>query len=580
MGKSSPGFIMRLSRLSIENFRGIVSLNLELDTITVLIGENNTGKTSTLEALHTCMSRGLTRRASPFSEYDFHLTGDYSEPANAPPINITLEFEESAADEWPEEIDQVFNNAVQLFDDGRKQLTFRVHSRYDAATRDFSVEWTFLDKDGAPLPTARQPKLVTDLQSLAPVFFLGAVRDAAHHFHAKSPFWSPFTKNPTIDEETREKIESQIEALNQSILDGHTPFDIVKTGISKTGQLLPLSAEDLVSIEAVPARIFDMLAKTQIKLACRTGARLPITQHGAGTQSLSILFLFESFLQSRLAEAYDEHSEPILALEEPEAHLHPSAIRSLWDTLSNLPGQKIVATHSGDLLAVVPLKAIRRLARRNGQVFAYRIFDNTLDQRESDKVRYHIREKRGALMFARCWLLVEGETDYTVLPELALLLGYDFNLCGVACVEFSQCGLEPLIKVARDLGIEWHVLADGDDAGTGYVKTASDFTGSEPQIDRITQTSQRDIEHSFWHAGLADVYEKNIGKNQRREIVKVDRSHCDYPSQVIKAAIKTHSKPFMAYEVIAAVKATGVASVPKELKSAIEKAIELSRRCQ
>jgi putative ATP-dependent endonuclease of OLD family len=252
----------------------------------------------------------------------------------------------------------------------------------------------------------------------------------------------------------------------------------------------------------------------------------------------------------------------------------------LWDTLSNLAGQKIIATHSGDLLAAVPLKAIRRLARRNGQVCAHRVLDTTLTRREEEKVRYHIREKRGALMFARCWLLVEGETDFTVLPELGLLLGHDFNLCGVSCVEFSQCGLEPLIKVARDLGIEWHVLADGDDAGNKYVATATQFLGTDPSPDRITQTTQRDIEHSLWHAGHNQVYETNTGANQRRDIIKVANGHADYPGQVIKAAIKTHSKPFMAYEAIAAVRAAGLGAVPADLKSAIEKAIELAGRCQ
>ena len=43
---------MRLNRLKIENFRGITSLEIELDRdITVLIGENNSGKTTVLEAL-------------------------------------------------------------------------------------------------------------------------------------------------------------------------------------------------------------------------------------------------------------------------------------------------------------------------------------------------------------------------------------------------------------------------------------------------------------------------------------------------------------------------------------------------
>ena len=38
---------------------------------------------------------------------------------------------------------------------------------------------------------------------------------------------------------------------------------------------------------------------------------------------------------------------------------------------------------------------------------------------------YHVRAKRGALLFARCWLLVEGETEFTLLPELARLLGHE-----------------------------------------------------------------------------------------------------------------------------------------------------------
>jgi len=112
-----------LSRLRIENFRGITNLELELDRTTVLIGENNTGKTSVLEALHTVLSRGLTRRAAPFSEYDFHLASEASEPASADPIVLTLVFEESQKDEWPDEIVQAFPNTIQTLDDDRQLLS-------------------------------------------------------------------------------------------------------------------------------------------------------------------------------------------------------------------------------------------------------------------------------------------------------------------------------------------------------------------------------------------------------------------------------------------------------------------------
>lgn len=568
---------MILKTFEIENFRGIAKLTLELDRTTVLIGENNSGKTSVLEALHTCMNRGLSRRATPFSEYDFHLATEDAEPADAPPIVLTLTFEESKTDEWPDELVQAFPNAIQTLDDNRQRLSFRVTAKYDKTTRDFAVEWSFLDKAGSPLPTAKQAKLVTDLQQLAPVFLLTAVRDASQHFQSKSALWGPFTKNPQISEEKQKEIEEQIEQINQSVLDSHKPFEVIKDRIAQTGKLVPLANKDLVSVEAVPARIFDMLARTQVKLGARTGARLPIAQHGAGTQSLAVLFLFEAFLQSRLADTYDKHSEPILALEEPESHLHPSAIRALWSTLDKLAGQKIIATHSGDLLAAVPLNAIRRLARRNGKVEVFRVLEETLDAHELQKVTYHVRAKRGALLFARCWLLVEGETEFTMLPELARALGHDFDLAGVCCVEFAQCGLKPLVRTAQDMGIEWHLLADGDKAGNDYAATASGFLGEDPAADRITSIAEPDIEHCLWHWGYKAIYESAVDKNHKA-MVKSVAGTIQYPTEVINAAIRSTSKPHLSYEIIAEATKAGSPGVPATVKTGIEAAMKLAGR--
>jgi len=86
------------------------------------------------------MNRRLSRRATPFSEYDFHLATKDAEPADAPPIVLTLTFEESKADEWPDELVQAFPNAIQTLDDDCQRLSFRVTAKYDQATRDFAVE--------------------------------------------------------------------------------------------------------------------------------------------------------------------------------------------------------------------------------------------------------------------------------------------------------------------------------------------------------------------------------------------------------------------------------------------------------
>jgi len=64
---------MKLRHLEIKNFRGITNLDLKLGDITVLIGENNTGKTAILDALKFALRSVRTRRSSSFDAYDFHL---------------------------------------------------------------------------------------------------------------------------------------------------------------------------------------------------------------------------------------------------------------------------------------------------------------------------------------------------------------------------------------------------------------------------------------------------------------------------------------------------------------------------
>lgn len=91
---------MKLRRLQIENFRGITSLDLALGDTTVLIGENNTGKTAVLDALRFALRDIRSRRGCAFDAYDFHLQSATSEPTSSPAISIRLAFREDAAGDW------------------------------------------------------------------------------------------------------------------------------------------------------------------------------------------------------------------------------------------------------------------------------------------------------------------------------------------------------------------------------------------------------------------------------------------------------------------------------------------------
>ena len=63
---------MQICRVSIENFRGIQQSTLVLPKHAVLLGDNNTGKTTILEAIDLVLGPDRLNRTPPIDEHDFY----------------------------------------------------------------------------------------------------------------------------------------------------------------------------------------------------------------------------------------------------------------------------------------------------------------------------------------------------------------------------------------------------------------------------------------------------------------------------------------------------------------------------
>ena len=570
---------MFIDQVEIKNFRGVRNLALELDETTVLIGENNTGKSTILAALETCLSRNLTRRGGAFSEYDYHLPARDSQPTESDAIEVTLRFVERQMNEWPDGVVQTLAAAVQAADDGRQSVIFRVRSSYDDFLEDFVTSWAFLDLAGNELVGARTPANLIALQQLVPIFYLSALRDSAQEFRPRGQFWSPFVRSLKMDPDVRRELEDELAELNQKVLDANESFSVVEERLSNTANMVPLASDDAVGIEAIPSRVFDIMSRTQVLLSSTTGARLPIGRHGEGTQSLAVICLFDAFLHSRLEDAYREHTSPILALEEPEAHLHPSATHSVAALLQELPGQKIVATHSGDLVGACPITSLRRLRRKDGEINAYRLEEGVLYEDQIRKINHHIRSSRGSALFARCWLLVEGESDRLVIEACARALGRDLLYEGVSCIEFQQIGsVEILTKFADCMGIEWFVLADNDQAGDGSVRSAKRQIGNREEARHISQLAHGDLEVFLCNEGYGHIYETNVSPQKSSNITS-QKGDPDYWTQVVRAQ-RDNYKTRNAVEVVEEMENRGAGGVPQQLREIIESALELAKEAR
>lgn len=139
--------MMRLSKVEIENFRGIGSMEIELERdVTVLVGENNTGKTSMLEALRLCLDTVRSDQTCNFGEYDFYRDETCQDLASCKPIVLTLSFLESGRYLWPEHITQTLNDVIVGSD--YSAIRLRVTARYDAESTEPVQSWRFLDDAG------------------------------------------------------------------------------------------------------------------------------------------------------------------------------------------------------------------------------------------------------------------------------------------------------------------------------------------------------------------------------------------------------------------------------------------------
>src|SRR5262245_43275040 len=127
---------MRLARIRIENFRCFQNFDfVPKPDINLLIGENNSGKTSLLHALDRALGRGTA-----FDLDDFFVPVTNTPPAALPTIRIDLEFRPTPAADFSaaftaEFVDNIDFDAVGSF------LNFRTEAAFDAAESRVSIDY-------------------------------------------------------------------------------------------------------------------------------------------------------------------------------------------------------------------------------------------------------------------------------------------------------------------------------------------------------------------------------------------------------------------------------------------------------
>jgi putative ATP-dependent endonuclease of OLD family len=548
---------MILERVDIVGFRGINRLSLLLEQNNVLIGENAWGKSSLLDA--------LTLLLSPETDLYHFVREDFWFPpgdiqGREHHLHIILTFRESEPGRYRVRRYRPLAECWVPSHDGYHRLFYRHEGELSDDGSVLTLRG-FLNEQGELLDLPDIDECARHLVRLMPVLRL---RDARFLRRIRS---GTMPDTPEMETTARQLdfLSHELVSRPQNLTDGQ-----IRHGLSAMVQLL-----EHYFAEQGSGASHQRLMRRRSHDEQRSWRYLDIINRmidkpGGRMYRVILLSFFATLLQAKGTVRLDRDARPLLLVEDPETRLHPIMLSVAWQLLNLLPLQQVTTTNSGELLSMTPVEHVCRLVRESSRVAAWRLGPGGLNSEDARRIAFHIRFNRASSLFARCWLLVEGETETWVINELARQCGHHFDAEGVKVIEFAQSGLKPLVKFARRMGIEWHVLVDGDEAGKKYAATVRSLLDNDQVQTRehLTELPARDMEHFMYREGFADIYHRvaqlpeNVQMNMRRVIIK---------------AIHRSSKPDLAIEVAMEAGRRGIDAVPPLLRKMFSRVLWLAR---
>lgn len=433
---------MYVAQIKIENFRGIKQAKLLFPKHGVLIGDNNTGKTTVLEALDLVLGPDRLNRRPAIDEHDFYrgmytqvqnkhlekdeeevafLAGQAHEAVEAPAPKIVIEVTVANLNE---EQKGKFGDYIEFWDLNEKKLydipdpagvdvasiteALRItfHGWYDKEEDDFEGATYFtrslMEGDKPDLFSKRHKQLCGFL-------YLRTVRTGSRALSLE--------RGSLLDIILRLKeVRPQMWEATIATLDKIVVAQDPALGISPILESINTALKKYVPKEwgiephlKVSNLTRDHLRKV-ITAFIATGDELhaaPFYRQGTGTINMLVLAMLSQIAESK--------QNVIFAMEEPETAIPPYAQKRIIHEVRKLASQALFTSHSPYVLEEFELDETVVLARDDsGRLEQKNII--LPDSVKPKRYRQEFRTRFCEGLLARRVLLAEGSTEYSAFP--------------------------------------------------------------------------------------------------------------------------------------------------------------------
>lgn len=481
---------MQLVSFSVTNFRSITTAyKLPIRQSTILVGPNNEGKSNVLRALVTALellrsfSGGrISRNRLRFSlgstealyrwEHDFPILLQAKKPDGESIFDLEFKLTDSEVADFNKEVKSSLNGTLPI------QLTIGRENPGFSVTK---------KGPGGPALSKKSALIASFVAKRININYIPAVRTA----EAASEVVTAIVERQLASIERESSFIAamdKVAALQQPILNE------ISEGIRETLK------EFLPNVKNVKVEISSSARYRALRRACEIivddGTPTPLSRKGDGVQSLAALSLMRHGTESDALGG-----QTILAIEEPESHLHPLAIHQLRTVIADIATrhQVIMTTHCPLFVNRTALKSnIIVHNRKASPANDVRQLREVLGVRASDNLQH-----------AELILVVEGEDDRRALKALLAANSPALSAAlsnGGLGIESLQGGSNLSYKLShiREALCLSHSYMDDDDCGRKAIQKAQD--DGLLSIADVTMTVCQGMKESEFE----DLYEEAI----------------------------------------------------------------------
>jgi putative ATP-dependent endonuclease of OLD family len=397
---------MKIRRLSWSNYRRLHDAEVHIRQHAVLVGPNDSGKSSILRAIHLCIGATNAHVAASVTPDDFTTT---TEPLL---LEVTL-------DSFSDVDRAAFPDEIATSPD--EQLTIRVEATVDSNDPEqMQLRRYFPDAGHHKAPSSLQLKQI-GWAYVAPIRSLFRELGQGSSGALRQLLSSVDLSND------RDAFDNAQTAFDKAIKDASALEDLRTTFAEALSDALPRDvASDDLDFKSTSDLLDDPLASVTMTVADGKHTA-PLTNQSDGIRSLALLAIL----------GLSNNDAAITGIDEPEIHLHHSAQRSVAARLKRAPGQKIIVTHSPAIVSKMsPLDVIAIQRDR-----APRQLQQNARIGEVESTARHWVQSLIEPVTAKAVILVEGPSDRIIVERVAELQDIDLNRLSIAIFELDGSGL-------------------------------------------------------------------------------------------------------------------------------------------